>query len=55
VCGLDLAAAYGEIGKSVIHVHHHNSMARAVRVRKVAGKVDLRPVCPNCHVSGSRL
>lgn len=48
-CGLLLQEIYGPIGANVIHVHH------VVPVSKMGGKyvldpkIDLVPLCPNCH------
>lgn len=50
VCGLDFEAAYGEIARGVIHVHHLEALANADDEREVDPVLDLRPVCPNCHV-----
>ena len=49
VCSFDFESAYGEIGKSYIHVHH------TVPISEIRGEYeldpinDLIPVCPNCH------
>lgn len=48
-CGLLLQELYGALGANVIHVHH------LVPVSKMGGsyvldpKLDLIPLCPNCH------
>jgi len=49
VCGFDFAAAYGELGKGFIHVHHVVSLAEIGESYIVDPVRDLRPVCPNCH------
>ena len=49
VCGFDFDAFYGNIAKGFIHVHHLKLISDAEGQRAVDPKLDLRPVCPNCH------
>jgi hypothetical protein len=49
VCGFNFELTYGELGSGFIHVHHLSPLSGAKGPRKVDPKVDLRPVCPNCH------
>ena len=49
VCGFDFQKVYGEIGKKFIHVHHITPLHTINEKYKVDYKLDLIPVCPNCH------
>src|SRR5262249_50921729 len=49
ICSFDFEKTYGEVGKSVIHVHHLKPLSEIKREYKVDPENDLRPVCPNCH------
>jgi len=49
VCGFDFEAFYGNVAKGFIHVHHLSLISNAEGLRAVDPKLDLRPVCPNCH------
>jgi predicted HNH restriction endonuclease len=49
ICGLDFAAAYGEIAKGFIHVHHVKPLSEIGERYSVDPIRDLVPVCPNCH------
>jgi hypothetical protein len=49
-CALDLGERYGKIGKGVIHVHHIKLLSKIGESYQVNPLLDLRPVCPNCHV-----
>jgi 5-methylcytosine-specific restriction protein A len=49
ICGFDFEEAYGEIGKSFIHVHHIIPLSEVKSTYKVDPINDLRPVCANCH------
>ena len=49
VCAFDFAERYGEIGKQFIHVHHVTPISRLAAGYSINPKVDLVPVCPNCH------
>ena len=49
VCQFDFGARYGELGSGFIHVHHTRQL-KDIRVGyAVDPKLDLVPVCPNCH------
>lgn len=49
VCALDFGAAYGELGRGFIHVHHLVPVSTIGHEYVVDPIGDLRPVCPNCH------
>ncbi|MEP1551791.1 MAG: HNH endonuclease [Paraglaciecola sp.] len=49
VCKFDFSVAYGGIGMGFIHVHHIVPLAQIGKKYVVNPKVDLVPVCPNCH------
>ena len=49
VCGFDFEAAYGEVGKGFIHVHHLVPISSIGNEYKLDVDADLVPVCPNCH------
>jgi 5-methylcytosine-specific restriction protein A len=49
VCDMNFENRYGEIGHEFIHVHHRSSMSEKVGEYTVDPKLDLIPVCPNCH------
>jgi len=49
VCDLNFEQRYGELGRGYIHVHHLNPLATIKKSHVVNPKVELRPVCPNCH------
>lgn len=49
VCEFDFEKIYGEIGRSFIHVHHLLELSQIGKEYEVDYKVDLVPVCPNCH------
>jgi 5-methylcytosine-specific restriction protein A len=49
VCGFDFETAYGEIGKSFIHVHHVVPISSIGEEYELNIDTDLFPVCPNCH------
>ncbi len=48
-CGFDFGATYGELGEGFIHVHHTLPLSEVRSGYAVDPKVDLIPVCPNCH------
>lgn len=48
-CKFDFVKVYGETGRGFIHVHHLDPIAEANGPRKVNPKIDLVPLCPNCH------
>jgi hypothetical protein len=49
VCGFSFEAAYGELGRGFIHVHHLIPISSIGEEYQVNPTEDLRPVCPNCH------
>ena len=49
VCKFDFSVVYGDIGVGFIHVHHIVPLAQIGKKYVVNPKVDLVPVCPNCH------
>lgn len=49
VCEFNFFAAYGELGKDFIHVHHIVPLAEIGETYEVDPITDLIPVCPNCH------
>ncbi len=49
VCAISFGASYGDLGDGFIHVHHIDPLGSASGVRAVDPKVDLIPLCPNCH------
>jgi predicted HNH restriction endonuclease len=49
VCGFDFGKTYGDIGIGFIHVHHLHPLSAVGKKHKVNPRLDLRPVCPNCH------
>lgn len=49
VCGFNFEQVFGEHGKGFIHVHHLRPLYKADADYKTDPKMDLVPVCPNCH------
>ena len=49
ICDFDFEEAYGDIGKSFIHVHHLIELSSIGDEYSIDPINDLRPVCPNCH------
>ncbi len=49
VCGIEFVETYGKLGFRFIHVHHKQPLGVRLRKYKVRPKIDLTPVCPNCH------
>jgi len=49
ICEMDFSKIYGELGEGFIHVHHLDQLSESKSVRQVSPKIDLVPVCPNCH------
>ncbi len=49
VCSFDFAAAYGELGRGFIHVHHLVPLCDIGRQYRLDPIAHLRPICPNCH------
>ncbi|MBU3145995.1 HNH endonuclease [Clostridium sp. CF012] len=50
ICEFNFEETYGEVGKGLIHVHHLNQLSKNTEKHIVNARVDLRPVCPNCHL-----
>ena len=49
VCEFDFEEVYGIIGRSFIHIHHLLELSQIGKEYEVDYKIDLVPVCPNCH------
>ncbi len=49
ICGFDFNAAYGDIGRGFIEVHHLRPLAMTGKVQRTNPQKDLIPVCSNCH------
>lgn len=49
VCEMNFLAVYGELGRDFIHVHHKKPVALRKGPYKINPRLDLVPVCPNCH------
>jgi 5-methylcytosine-specific restriction protein A len=52
ICTFDFEDFYGELGKKYIIVHHKKSItlvAREIGEHEINPRIDLIPVCPNCH------
>jgi hypothetical protein len=49
ICGFSFGATYGPVAAGYIHIHHLRPLSEVGGAYKVDPKVDLRPVCPNCH------
>lgn len=54
-CGLVFGEMYGEIGDGYIEVHHLSPISQIEGVHTVDPKVDLVPLCANCHAMIHRL
>lgn len=50
-CGMRFAGIYGPEFDGLIHVHHIVPLSSVSDERMVSPKMDLRPVCPNCHAA----
>ncbi len=48
VCNFNFEKAYGSLGKDFIHIHHIERLADTGK-KLIDPKIDLVPVCPNCH------
>jgi 5-methylcytosine-specific restriction enzyme A len=53
-CGFNFEACYGELGAGFIHVHHIVKQADIGAGYQVNPRVDLVPLCPNCHAMAHR-
>ncbi|MBT2663056.1 HNH endonuclease [Bacillus sp. ISL-45] len=51
VCGFDFAKFYGDEFEGKIHVHHLRALSEVNEEYEVDPIIDLRPVCPNCHLA----
>lgn len=49
ICDFNFREVYGEVGKDFIHVHHIEPLAEVGGEHDIDPKVDLIPVCANCH------
>lgn len=49
VCRTPMTALYGPDAEGLIHVHHLRSLSSIGKEYRVDPKLDLLPVCPNCH------
>lgn len=49
ICGFDFEEYYGCRGKGYIEIHHINPLSNIGEEVKIDPKVDLIPVCANCH------
>lgn len=49
VCGFSFEAAFGELGRGFIHVHHLVPVSSIGSQYRIDPVIDLRPICPNCH------
>lgn len=49
VCGLDPKDIYGEKIGSILEIHHIEPLSELERARTYNPKIDLIPLCPNCH------
>ena len=47
VCGFDFEAAYGELGKGYIEVHHKKPVSEGVRLTDLESSLVM--LCANCH------
>jgi hypothetical protein len=50
VCCVPMNETYGTRGADVVQVHHLHTEGRDGTARPVDPRIDLVPVCPNCHV-----
>lgn len=48
-CGFNFKEKYGELGKNFIEVHHVNPLSSLEEEIKIDPKMDLVPLCSNCH------
>ncbi len=48
-CGISMDAVYGSIAHGFIHVHHVVPLSFRKKGNVVSPKLDLIPLCPNCH------
>ncbi|WEW97830.1 HNH endonuclease [Pseudomonas nitroreducens] len=48
-CGFNFEKEYGEYAKGIVHVHHVVPVSEYDNGRLVNPRLDLVPLCPNCH------
>lgn len=48
-CGFSPEKKYGQIGKTITHVHHKTPLSLMAKPGVVDPIKDLVPLCPNCH------
>ena len=48
-CGFDFEKIYGALGRNFCHVHHILPLSEFGEPRTVDPKIDLIPLCANCH------
>lgn len=48
-CYMAFAERYGSVAQGFIHVHHLRPLSSVGSDYEVNARVELRPVCPNCH------
>ena len=49
VCEMNFGSTYGNFADGFIHVHHKKPLHQIQQNYQVDPRVDLIPVCPNCH------
>jgi 5-methylcytosine-specific restriction protein A len=49
VCGTNFENVFGKLGRGFIHVHHKKPLGLMRKGYRLRPKIDLVPVCPNCH------
>lgn len=49
VCGFHFEAAYGQLGRGFVNVHHLTELSTLGADYELDAISELRPVCPNCH------
>lgn len=49
VCGQNMADKYGQVAKTLIHVHHIVPVGSLENPQVFDPRMDLIPLCPNCH------
>lgn len=54
VCGFVGEEVFGVEGRDLIHVHHLVEVASRSGPYKLDPKIDLAPLCPNCHAMAHR-
>lgn len=49
VCSQNMSDVYGEVAKTLIHVHHIVPVGSLENPQVFDPRIDLIPLCPNCH------